>query len=156
MTKNLNRMSLTAQITNDIKAAMKAKDRDKLDALRAIKSALMLEATKDGSGEVSEEAELKILQKLLKQRKEAGDLYIQEGREDLAEDEIKQAKVIEAYLPAQMSEEEVTEVVKATVAQLGASGPADMGKVMGPVMGKLSGKADGKLISKIVKETLAG
>ena len=149
-------MSLTAQITNDIKAAMKAKDRDKLDALRAIKSALMLEATKDGSGEVSEEAELKILQKLLKQRKEAGDLYIQEGREDLAEDEIKQAKVIEAYLPAQMSEEEVTEVVKATVAQLGASGPADMGKVMGPVMGKLSGKADGKLISKIVKETLAG
>ncbi len=149
-------MSLTAQITNDIKAAMKAKDRDKLDALRAIKSALMLEATKDGSGGVSEEAELKILQKLLKQRKEAGDLYIQEGREDLAEDEIKQAKVIEAYLPAQMSEEEVTEVVKATVAQLGASGPADMGKVMGPVMGKLSGKADGKLISKIVKETLAG
>ena len=93
---------------------------------------------------------------LLSQRKEAGDLYIQEGREDLAEDEIKQAKVIEAYLPAQMSEEEVTEVVKATVAQLGASGPADMGKVMGPVMGKLSGKADGKLISKIVKETLAG
>lgn len=149
-------MSLTAKITNDIKEAMKAKDRDKLDALRAIKSALMLEATKDGSGEVSEDAELKILQKLLKQRKEAGDLYIQEGREDLAEDEIKQAKVIEAYLPAQMSEEEVAAVVKATIAQLGAAGPADMGKVMGPVMGKLSGKADGKLISKIVKETLAG
>lgn len=149
-------MSLTKQITSDIKAAMIAKDKDKLAALRAIKSALMLEATKDGSGEVSEEAEMKILQKLLKQRKEAGDLYIKEGREDLAQDEIVQAKVIEAYLPAQMSEEEVKAIVDATISQLGASSPADMGKVMGPIMGKLSGKADGKLISKLVKEALVG
>ena len=149
-------MSLTTQITGDIKAAMLAKDKDKLNALRAIKSALMLEATKDGSGEVTEEAELKILQKLLKQRKDSGEVYEREGRQDLAEDEFIQAKVIEAYLPAQMSEDEIREVVKATVSQMGASGPADMGKVMGPIMGKLSGKADGKLISQIVKETLAG
>lgn len=149
-------MSLTKQITGDIKAAMIAKDKEKLAALRAIKSALMLEATKDGSGEVSEESEMKILKKLLKQRKDAGDLYIQEGREDLAHDEIVQAKVIQAYLPEQMSEEEVKSIVEATIAQLGATSAADMGKVMGPIMGKLSGKADGKLISKLVKEALAG
>ncbi len=149
-------MSLIDQMNKDIKAAMIAKEKEKLASLRAIKSALMLEATKDGSGDVSEETELKIVQKLLKQRKEAAELYISQGRQDLADDELSQAKVIEAYLPEQMSEEDVKKIVLDTIAQLGASSPSEMGKVMGPIMGKLSGKADGKLISKLVKEALVG
>jgi uncharacterized protein YqeY len=149
-------MSLTDQINADIKAAMLAREKDKLEALRAIKSALMLEATKDGSGVVSPEAELKILQKLHKQRKDAAQIYTEQGREDLVGDEVFQAGIIEAYLPAQMSEDEVRAIITEIVQQMGASSPADMGKVMGPVMGKLSGKADGKLVSSIVKELLAG
>ncbi len=147
-------MSLTEKINTDIKGAMKARDKEKLDALRAIKSALMLEATKDGSGDVSEEVEMKILQKLHKQRKDAAALYQEQGREDLVHDEVFQAEIIEAYLPAQMSEEEISVVVKEIIAKTGASSPADMGKVMGAAMGQLSGKADGKIISKLVKENL--
>ncbi len=149
-------MSLTEQINADVKEAMKARDKEKLAALRAIKSALMLEATKDGSGEVSEEAGMKILQKLHKQRKDAAALYKEQDRPDLLEDEVFQANIIEAYLPAQMSEEEISVVVKEIIAKTGASSPADMGKVMGAAMGQLSGKADGKLISKLVKENLMG
>ena len=149
-------MSLTEQINGDIKNAMKAREKEKLAALRAIKSALLLEASKDGSGEVSEEAEMKILQKLHKQRKDAAALYEEQNRPDLLADEVFQAGVIEAYLPAQMGEVEIGEVVKAIIAKTGASSPADMGKVMGTAMGQLAGKADGKIISMLVKKHLMG
>lgn len=148
-------MSLSEQINQDIKKAMLAREKEKLEALRAVKAALMLEATKDGSGEVSEEAALKIVQKLVKQRKEAAAIFIEQGRDDLAKDEIFQDEILSVYLPAQMSEEEVRKEVENVIAQVGASSPADIGKVMGPVMGKLSGKADGKMISNIVKELLS-
>mgnify|MGYP000636880058 FL=1 len=148
-------MSLTEKINADIKEAMKAREKEKLAALRAIKSALMLEATKDSSGEVSEEVEMKILQKLHKQRKDAAALYEEQNRPDLLEDEVFQANIIEAYLPAQMSEDEIGSVVKDIITKTGASSPADMGKVMGAAMGQLSGKADGKIISKLVKEYLS-
>lgn len=147
-------MSLTEKINADIKEAMKAREKEKLAALRAIKSALMLEATKEGSGEISEETEMKILQKLHKQRKDAAALYQEQGRADLLEDEVFQATVIEAYLPEQMSENEIADVVKEFIAKTGASSPADMGKVMGAVMGQLAGKADGKIISMLVKKHL--
>lgn len=147
-------MSLSDQINSDIKQAMLAKEKEKLEALRAIKSALMLEATKGGDSSVSEADEMKILQKLLKQRKDAAEIYREQGRDDLLKDELAQAEIIQAYLPEMMSEDEVTAVVKETIEQLGASGPQDMGKVMGPVMGKLNGKADGKMISQIVKNLL--
>ena len=149
-------MSLTETINTDIKNAMKAREKEKLAALRAIKSALLLEASKDGSGEVSEEAEMKILQKLHKQRKDAAALYEEQNRPDLLEDEVFQAGVIEAYLPAQMSEDEIGEVVKGIIAKTGASSPADMGKVMGAAMGQLAGKAEGKIISMLVKKYLVG
>lgn len=147
-------MNLTDQINADIKGAMLAKEKEKLAALRAIKSALLLEATKGGNDGVSEEAGQKILQKLLKQRKESADLYIQQGRQDLADEELAQATYIEPYLPAQMSEDEVKSIVDSTITELGVSSPAEMGKIMGVLMKKLAGQADGKLISKLVKETL--
>ena len=146
-------MALVDQINGDIKAAMLAKEKEKLAALRAIKSALLLEAT-SGGGEISEEAEIKILNKLKKQRLDAAAIYREQGRDESVHEEEFQAEVIAAYLPAQMSEDEVRKIVQETIAQVGASGPQDMGKVMGPVMGKLSGKADGKLISTLVKEGL--
>ncbi|MCT4579987.1 MAG: GatB/YqeY domain-containing protein [Flavobacteriales bacterium] len=149
-------MSLTAQINGDIKQAMLAKEKEKLAALRAIKAALLLEATKEGNnGEITEAAELSILQKLYKQRTDASKIYIEQGREDLANEENFQASVIKAYLPEQMSEAEITKVVKEIIASVGASSPSDMGKVMGPTMGRLKGKADGNLISKIVKQELS-
>ncbi len=149
-------MSLKDTINKDIKAAMLAKDKEKLTALRAIKSAIMLAETEKGSAdELTSERELDVLQKLMKQRKEAAEMYNSQGREDLAAEEQVQADVIQAYLPEQMSEDEVRAAVKDAIASSGASGPSDMGKVMGPLMGKLKGKADGKLISKLVKEELA-
>jgi uncharacterized protein YqeY len=148
-------MSLTEQINADIKAAMLAKEREKLDALRAIKAALLLEATKGGSGEITAADELKILQRLYKQRADAAAIYNEQNRKDLAEVEEFQADIIKAYLPAQMSEAEVTEVVKGVVTQVGATGPQDMGKVMGAAMGKLNGKAEGSLISQVVKTVLS-
>lgn len=149
-------MSLTDKINGDIKAAMLAREKEKLQALRAIKSALLLESTKDSSGEVSEEAASKILQKLYKQRKDAGQLYIEQGRQDLADDEIFEAGIIEGYLPKQMNEDEIKAEVAAAITSLGASSPADMGKVMGVLTKQLAGKADGKLISKLVREGLQG
>lgn len=149
-------MSLIEKISGDIKAAMLAREKAKLEALRAVKSALLLEATKDGSGEISEDVANKILQKLYKQRKDAAQIYIEQDRQDLADDEVFQAGIIEEYLPKQMSEEEIMAEVKATITSLGASSPADMGKVMGALTQKLAGKADGKLISKLVKEGLQG
>ncbi|UKN03340.1 GatB/YqeY domain-containing protein [Paracrocinitomix mangrovi] len=146
-------MSLTEQINEDIKTAMKAKEADKLAALRDIKSKLLLEAT-SGGGEVTEDTENKVIMKLYKQRMDTYDLYIKEGREDLAADEKFQAEVIAAYMPEQMSEDEIRKVVQEKIAAVGASGPQDMGKVMGPIMGQLNGKADGKVISDIVKQEL--
>lgn len=148
-------MSLTTQINDDIKKAMLAKEKEKLAALRAIKSALIIEATKEGSnGEVTEAAEMSIIQKLYKQRIDAAKIYLEQDRKDLAEVEETEAAFITAYLPAQLSEEEVIKVVQAIIAKVGANGPTDMGKVMGPTMGQLQGKADGALISKIVKQEL--
>lgn len=147
-------MSLTEKINNDIKEAMKAREKEKLEALRDIKAKLLLEAT-SGTGGVTEEAENKIVLKLHKQRMEAYDIFKQQGRQDLADAEMFQAKIIEGYLPKMMSEDEVRQVVREKIAAVGAAGPQDMGKVMGPVMGQLSGKADGKVISAIVKEELS-
>jgi len=140
-------------INADIKSAMLAKEKEKLSALRDIKSKLMLEAT-SGNGEVSEEAAMKIVMKLHKQRMETYDLYIKEGREDLAKDEKDQAEVIEAYLPKMLSAEEVKAEVEKAIASTGAAGPQDMGKVMGVLSSKLAGKADGRLIADTVKTLL--
>ncbi|MFA8301419.1 MAG: GatB/YqeY domain-containing protein [Hyphomicrobiales bacterium] len=149
-------MSLEKQINSDIKSAMLSKDKRKLDALRAIKAALLLEKTgKDVSfGEIPETVELKLLQKLVKQRKEAADLYREQGREDLLDEEVYQAEIIEAYLPKQMSDEELLTAVKTIVEEVGASSVKDMGKVMGIASKKLAGKADNKKISTIIKDLL--
>lgn len=147
-------MSFTDRINTDIKTAMLSKDKERLAALRDIKSKLLLEAT-SGTGEVSDESAMKIVMKLHKQRVETHALYVAQNREDLAADELFQAKVIEEYLPKMMSEEEVKAEVLAAIATMGASGPQEMGKVMGVLTGKLAGKADGKLISTLVKEALA-
>ena len=146
-------MSFIDIINADIKSAMLAKEKEKLAALRDIKSKLLLEAT-SGSGEVTEETAMKIVMKLHKQRMETYDLYIKEGREDLAKDEKDQAEVIAVYLPKMMSDEEIKAEVEATIAAVGASGPQDMGKVMGVLSGKLAGKADGKVIANTVKALL--
>jgi uncharacterized protein YqeY len=148
-------MSFTETINTAIKTAMLARDKERLAALRDIKSKLLLEATSGGSGEVSEEIAMKICMKLHKQRIETYDLYIAQNREDLAADELFQAKVIEEYLPKMLSEDEVRAEVIAAIAQTGASGPQEMGKVMGILSGKLAGKADGKMIAALVKEALA-
>ncbi len=148
-------MSFTEKINNDIKQAMLAKDKDTLAALRDIKSKLLLEATSGSGNEVSEETAMKICMKLHKQRIETYDLYIAQNREDLAVDELFQAKVIEAYLPQQMSADDVLKEVQLAIANTGASSPQEMGKVMGILQAKLAGKADGKLIAQLVKEALA-
>lgn len=140
-------------INADIKAAMLAKEKEKLAALRDIKSKLLLEAT-SGNGEVSEADAMKIVMKLHKQRMETYDLYIKEGREDLALDEKNQAEVIEAYLPKMLTAEEIKVEVENAIASTGASGPQDMGKVMGILSSKLAGKADGRLIADTVKSLL--
>jgi uncharacterized protein YqeY len=147
-------MSFVDKINADIKAAMLAKEKEKLAALRDIKSKLLLEATSGGSGEVTEDAAMKIVMKLHKQRMETFDLYNKEGREDLAAEEKFQADVIAEYLPEMMSEEEVRAAAAEAIASTGASGMQDMGKVMGILSGKLAGKADGKMIADTVKALL--
>jgi uncharacterized protein YqeY len=147
-------MTFTERINADIKTAMLAREKGKLEALRDIKSKLMLEAT-SGAGEVTEETAMKIVMKLHKQRMETYALYIEQNREDLAKDEIFQAEVIEQYLPKMMSEEEIRSEVLQAIQQTGAAGQKDMGKVMGVLTSKLAGKADGKLISSLVKEALS-
>lgn len=146
-------MSLSEKINGDIKSAMLAKEKEKLEALRAIKAALLLEQTK-GTGDVTEDAEVKILQKMFKQRMESAEIYRQQGRPELEEPELFQANIIKAYLPEQMSEDEVKAVIREVIQSVGAGSAADMGKVMGPVMARLQGKADGKLISSLVKQLL--
>ncbi|MCJ8291751.1 MAG: GatB/YqeY domain-containing protein [Crocinitomicaceae bacterium] len=146
-------MALLDQISADIKSAMKAREKVKLAALRDVKSKLLLEATA-GTGEITEAAGAKIVLKLYKQRIDTYDLFIKEGREDLAADEKAQAEVIKEYLPKMLSEDEIKAEVDAAIATTGAAGPQDMGKVMGILSGKLAGKADGKLIADTVKAAL--
>ncbi|MEY2763758.1 MAG: hypothetical protein RLZZ205_182, partial [Bacteroidota bacterium] len=143
-------MNLADQINEDIKTAMKGGDKEKLMALRDIKSKILLEATKDGSSEVTDDKVMSILTKLNKQRMESIEIFKAQGREDLVEEEQKQAAVIQAYLPQPMSAEELEKTVKEIIAQVGASGPGDMGKVMGVASKSLTGKADGKAISEMV------
>jgi uncharacterized protein YqeY len=148
-------MTLEDKINADIKAAMLAKEKEKLEALRAIKSAVLLAKTDKGaSGDLSGDAELKLLQKLVKQRKEAADIYIQQNRKDMADVELFQASIIETYLPAQMSEDEIRGVIARIISDTGAQSQKDMGKVMGAATKELAGKADGKLVAQIVKELL--
>lgn len=149
-------MSLQAKITEALKEAMKAKDTVALESLRAIKSAILLANTEAGAtGELSEADEVKLLQRLVKQRKESASLYEQQKRQDLASIEIAQAEVISKFLPKQLSETEIEKVISEIIAKTGASGMKDMGKVMGEATKELSGKADGKLISSIVKKMLS-
>lgn len=149
-------MSLEVQINNDIKQAMLNKDKAVLESLRAIKSAILLLKTgKDAAnGEVSEAAEIAMLQKLVKQRKEAADIFVQQNRQDLADDELFQAGIIERYLPKQLSRVEVEAEVKKIIAEVGASSPKDMGRVMGQASKHFAGKADNRLVSEIVKTLL--
>ena len=147
-------MSLEAKIAQDLKAAMKAKDKATMRSIRAIKSAILLLKT-DGSGkEITEEVEIKMLQKLVKQRKESLDIFSKQGRDDLAQKEKEEIEVIEKYLPEQMDEGALTEVLKKIIEDTGASSMRDMGKVMGMASKQLAGQADGKMISQVVKKLL--
>lgn len=149
-------MSLQTDIMEGIKTAMKAKDTVALESLRAVKSALLLAQTETGAAtELSQEDEIKLLQRLVKQRKDSAAIYIEQGRQDLADPEIEQAAIIEKFLPAQLSEAEVEAVIKKIIADNGFSGMADMGKVMGVASKELAGSADGKTISNAVKKALA-
>lgn len=149
-------MSLQTKVMEALKEAMKAKDTIALESLRAIKSAILLAKTEAGAAEELTEAdELKLLQKLVKQRKDSAALYTQQGRNDLAAPELAQMAVIEKFLPAQLSEAEVEAALKSIIAQVGATTAKDMGKVMGVATKQLAGKADGKLISEIVKRLLS-
>ena len=149
-------MSLQNDITEGIKTAMRAKDTVTLESLRAVKSAILLAQTETGAKEeISQEDEIKLLQKLVKQRKDSAAIYIQQGRQDLADPELEQAAVIEKFLPAQLTEEEVEAVIKKIIADNNFAGMADMGKVMGIASKELAGSADGKTISNVVKKSLA-
>ena len=145
-------MSLVDIINADIKTAMLAKEKEKLEAIRAVKSALLLAQTSGDA--VTEDSEIKLLQKLVKQRREAAEIYTTQNRPDLAEVENFQADIINKYLPAQMSEDEIRAIVKRIVGETGATSVKDMGKVMGAATKELAGKADNKTISIIIKEFL--
>lgn len=146
-------MSLQANITTALKEAMKAKDQTALEALRAIKSEILLAQT-SGNGDITEADEIKLLQKLVKQRKDAAAIFTEQGREDLANPELAQAAVIERFLPAQLSEAEVEAVIKSIITEGNFSGMQAMGQVMGLANSKLAGSADGKTISTLVKKLL--
>ncbi|MCK9612210.1 MAG: GatB/YqeY domain-containing protein [Bacteroidales bacterium] len=147
-------MSLELKINEDIKQAMLAKNKSLLDALRAVKSALLLAKSEKGNATVNEETEIKILQKLVKQRRESAEIYISQNRKDLADTELYQADIIQKYLPQQIGEDELTAIIKSIIAEVGATSMKDMGKVMGMAAKKLSGKADNKAISEKVKQIL--
>jgi hypothetical protein len=150
-------MSLKNKIERDIKAAMLSKDKDRLRALRSIKSLILLaESEKGAKDEISEDNEIKLLTKAAKQRKDSIEIYEKQGRSDLAEVEKAELNVIEEYLPEQMSEEDLRKVLQEIISQVGASSPKDMGKVMGVANKQLAGKADGKAIAQIVKSLLNG
>ncbi len=149
-------MSLQKQIMEEMKAAMKSKDTVALQALRAVKSAFLLAKTEAGAGDdLSEADEMKIIQKQVKQRKDSAAIFVEQGRQDLADPELAEVAVLEKFLPAALSEEEIEKVVVETIAKVGAEGMKDMGKVMGMVSKQLAGQADGKTISGIVRSKLA-
>jgi len=148
-------MNFTERINADIKTAMLAREKEKLAALRDIKSKLLLEATSGSDEPISDATAAKIVMKMHKQRMDTYQLYIEQNREDLAADELFQAKVIEDYMPKMMTEDEIRAEVKQAINQTAASAPSDMGKVMGILSAKLAGKADGKVIASIVKEELS-
>ena len=145
-------MGIEEKINADVKASMLAKDAKRLEAVRALKSVILLLKTSPEG--LSEESAMKAIQKEYKKRKETAEIYIQQNRQDLADDELAQAKVMEDYLPKQLSEEEIKTIVKNAIAEVGASSAADMGKVMGAANKVVAGRADGKLVSQIVKEML--
>ena len=149
-------MSLEQDIMSAMKDAMRSKDQVALRALRAVKSALIIQKTEVGSSsEMSDKDEMKLLQKLVKQRRDSADIFSKQNREDLAKPELEEVEVLSKFLPAAMSESEIEAVVKETITSLGAIGMKDMGKVMGVVSGKLAGKADGKTISILVRSNLS-
>ncbi|MEL7357049.1 MAG: GatB/YqeY domain-containing protein [Cyanobacteria bacterium J06634_6] len=152
-------MSLKDRISDEIKAAMKAKDKLRLETVRGIKKVILEKESTiraDGREALTEEEELAVVMQLAKQRRDSIKQFTDAGREDLADKEAKELKILEEYLPAQMSDAEVEAAVEAVIAQVGASGPRDMGKVMGPVMQKLKGKADGGKVQALVKAKLMG
>ncbi len=148
-------MSLQSQVMEQMKTAMKAKDTVALESLRAIKSALLLAQTSGVGGELSEADETKLVQKLVKQRKDSAAIFTEQGRDDLAAPELAQVAIIEQFLPEQLTEEEIEKVVVQTIDAIGAEGMKDMGKVMGMVSKELAGQADGKTISTIAKSKLS-
>ena len=145
-------MGIEEKINADVKASMLAKDAKRLEAVRALKSVILLLKTSPEG--LKEESAMKSIQKEYKKRKETAEIYIQQNRQDLADDELAQAKVMEDYLPKQLSEDEIKTIVKNAIAEVGASSAADMGKVMGAANKVVAGRADGKLVSQIVKEML--
>lgn len=148
-------MALEQQIQKDIMEAMKAHNTVRTNAVRAIKSEILLEKTSGAGAEITDGDVIKLIQKLIKQRKESAAMYAQGGRQDLADNELAEAAEMEGYLPKQLSEAEVEEIVKGIIAETGASSMADMGKVMGLATKKLAGQADGRTVSTIVKKLLA-
>ena len=154
--KPQSNMSLEQKIMGELKTAMLAKDEKALRSLRAIKAAILLAKTSEGAGgELKEDDEIKLLQKLVKQRKDSLEIYQQQNRADLAQKEQEEIEIIEKFLPKQLSADELRSEVAAIITEVGASSPADMGKVMGTATKKLAGKADGKTISALVKEILS-
>ncbi len=148
-------MSLTEKIASDLINAMKARDKVALEAIRAAKTAFILARSEKGPDTIlSPDEEVKIIQKLVKQRRESAAIYKEQNRPDLYEKEVIEADVLEKYLPAKMSDEELTKIIRAIIDRVGAKTPADLGKVMGPAMKELAGKADGKEISAKVKQLL--
>jgi len=148
-------MALSEKINEELKIAMKARDQGRLRALRSIKSAILLASTQDKSKDLDQDAELEILQKLAKQRKESLETYEQQGREDLASEEREELEVIESFLPEQMSEEEIKAEVRKIIDQTGASQTSDLGKVMGQATKILKGKADNKIVARVAREMLS-
>lgn len=150
-------MSLEAQVMGQMKEAMKSKNEAALRSLRAIKAAIILAKTSEGAGgEVTADAELKLLQKLVKQRKDSLEIFRNQGRNDLADKELEEIEVISSFLPSQLEGDALEQAVKAIITETGATGPADMGKVMGAATKALAGRADGKAISALVKQLLTG
>lgn len=148
-------MSIVNRINDDIKKAMLAKDKQKLTALRAVKSAFLLEQTKSSDNDLADDRAIQIMQKLVKQRNESAEIYEKQSRTDLSEIEKAEAQIISEYLPKPLSEDELTLIIRNIIEEMGASGIKDMGKVMGAASKQLVGKADGKQISVIVKNLLA-
>ena len=148
-------MSIQNLISEDIKKAMLAREVDKLAALRSVKAAILLEASKDGSSEISDDIALKIIIKLVKQRKDSAQIYKEQNRHDLESDELKQLEYLELYLPEQLSKDKIEIIITKIIVDVNATSMKDMGRIMGLASKELGGKADGKLIAQIVKEKLS-